>query len=188
MLIPSFEIGWLNAWVFIIPLIAYWLVGIKFLFSKRMPEKIPFKNKKDKILSNILVVILFGSYVYSIFVPLKLGTVWLSIGLVIYIVGIVLVNLAIISFATTPMDKPVTKGIYRFSRNPMDIGFFLVYFGIAIMCTSWVYLVITVAFILIMHNFLPFEEAVTLEKYGKAYGEYMKRTPRWIGLPKSGEE
>jgi protein-S-isoprenylcysteine O-methyltransferase Ste14 len=30
----------------------------------------------------------------------------------------------------------------------------------------------------------PFEEAITLGHYGKAYKEYMNRTPKWIGIPK----
>ena len=30
----------------------------------------------------------------------------------------------------------------------------------------------------------PFEEAMTLGKYGKIYKKYMKRTPKWIGIPK----
>jgi len=29
------------------------------------------------------------------------------------------------------------------------------------------------------------EERFCLEKYGDAYREYMNRTPRWIGFPKS---
>jgi protein-S-isoprenylcysteine O-methyltransferase Ste14 len=31
----------------------------------------------------------------------------------------------------------------------------------------------------------PFEEAMTLEHYGKTYKKYMERTPKWIGFPKS---
>jgi protein-S-isoprenylcysteine O-methyltransferase Ste14 len=90
-----------------------------------------------------------------------------------------------INFAATPMNKPVTKGVYRYSRNPMFIGWFLLYFGIAIACISWIYIVITVLFILITAYLSPFEEAITLEHYGKAYEEYMKKTPKWIGMPKS---
>jgi protein-S-isoprenylcysteine O-methyltransferase Ste14 len=29
------------------------------------------------------------------------------------------------------------------------------------------------------------EEPSLIEKYGDAYKEYMNRTPRWIGIPKS---
>jgi len=30
------------------------------------------------------------------------------------------------------------------------------------------------------------EEHFCLEKYGDAYREYIDKTPRWLGLPKSG--
>ena len=183
--IPAFELGFWNAWILIIPLIIYWFSGIKFLFSKRMPESPPLKRRKDRIISQILVITMFFSFFYSIFVPLKLGTIWLYIGLLVYLAGIVLITLTMIDFATTPIDKPVTKGIYRYSRNPMFIGFFLIYAGIAIACISWVYMVLTILFILIVNHLSPFEEAITLGHYGKAYKEYMKRTPRWIGIPKS---
>ncbi len=93
-----------------------------------------------------------------------------------------------INFATTPLDEPVTKGVYRYSRNPMFIGFFLVYAGIALASVSWVYFVITVMFILIVYYISPLEEEVTLKKYGETYKEYMKRTPKWIGIPKSEEK
>ena len=171
-LIPAFELGLWNAWILIIPLIIYWFSDIKFLFSKRMSETPSLKRRKDKIISQILVIAMFVSFFYSIFVPLKLGTIWLFIGLLIFLIGMVFVTLAMIGFATTPIDKPVTKGIYRYSRNPMFIGFFLIYFGIAIACISWIYMVLTILFILIMFYFSPFEEAITLGKYGKPFKEY----------------
>ena len=183
-LIPDFELGLWNAWIFIIPFIIYWIVGIKFLFSKRMPESPSIKRRKIEILANMLVIIMFGSFIYSIFVPIKLGTIWFYFGLLVYLIGIILITISMINFATTPINKPVTKGAYHYSRNPMFIGFFLEYFGIAIACISWVYLVITVICILIMVYLSPFEEAITLGHYGKAYKEYMKRTPKWIGIPK----
>jgi len=183
-LIPDFELGLWNAWIFIIPLIVYWIFGVKFLFSKRMPESPSIKRRKDKIISNMLVISMFFSFFYSVFVPFKLGTIWFFSGLFVYLAGMVLINLTMINFVTTPMDKPVTKGVYRYSRNPMFIGFFLVYAGIAISCISWLYLVLTILFIWTTSYLSPYEEAVTLGHYGKAYKEYMKRTPKWIGIPK----
>jgi len=183
--IPDFEIGLWNAWILIIPLVIFWISGVKFLFSKRMPDYTPPSKKKDKLLSNFMVIIMLISFIYSIFMPLKLGTIWFSIGLVIYLVALGLIAITMINFATTPMNKPVTKGVYRYSRNPMFIGWFLLYFGIAISCISWVYLLITLLFILIMAYLSPIEEATTLEHYGNAYKEYMEKTPKWIGVPKS---
>ncbi len=184
-LVPDFQLGLWNAWILIIPLIVFWICGVKFLFSKRMPGAAPPSKRRDKILSNLLVITMFGSFIYSIFMPLKLGTIWFSVGLIVYLVGLVLIAITMINFATTPMNKPVTKGIYRYSRNPMFIGWFLLYFGIAIASISWVYLLITVLFIFISAYLSPYEEAITLRHYGKDYEEYIKRTPRWIGLQKS---
>ena len=183
--IPDFELGLWNAWIFIVPLIIYWFSGIKFLFSKRMPKGPSLKRRKDRIISNMLVLAMFFSFFYSVFVPLKLGTIWFSIGLVVYLVGIVLINVTMISFATTPIDKPVTKGVYRYSRNPMFIGFFLVYAGIAVACISWVYMVLTILFTWMTNYLSSFEEAITLGHYGKPYKEYIESTPKWIGLPGS---
>jgi protein-S-isoprenylcysteine O-methyltransferase Ste14 len=150
-----------------------------------MPESTTQKNKKIDVVSNILVIAMFCSFIYSIFVPIKLGTVWFYIGLLVYLIAIVLIIISLINFATTSIDKPVTKGAYRYSRNPMFIGFFLCFFGIAIACISWVYLVLTLFFILTTVYLSPFEEAITLGYYGKVYKEYMRRTPKWIGIPKS---
>ncbi len=183
--IPDFEIGLWNAWILIIPLIIFWISGVKFLFSKRMPETAPPSKRKDKILSNLMILIMFGSFIYSIFMPLKLGTIWYYLGLIVYFIGLILIAITMINFATTQINKPVTKGIYRYSRNPMFIGWFILYLGIAITCISWVYLLITLLFILITAYFSPYEEAITLKHYGNAYKEYMEKTPRWIGLPKS---
>ena len=55
-LIPAFELGLWNAWILIIPFLIYWFVGIKFVFSKRMPENPPLKRRKIEIISNILVI------------------------------------------------------------------------------------------------------------------------------------
>jgi len=182
--ISAFELGLWNAWIFIIPFLIYWFVGIKFVFSKRMPETPSLKRKKIEIISKILVITMFGSFIYSIFVPIKLGTIWFYVGLLAYLLGIVLIFMTMFYFATTPIDKPVTKGAYRYSRNPMFIGFFLCFFGIAIACISWAYVVLTILFILMVNYLSPFEEKVTLKKYGETYKAYMKRTPKWIGIPK----
>jgi protein-S-isoprenylcysteine O-methyltransferase Ste14 len=37
------------------------------------------------------------------------------------------------------------------------------------------------------NSVVPVEERFLLEKYGESYREYMERTPRWIGVPKSGK-
>lgn len=184
-LIPAFEIGLWNAWIFTVPMVILWLVGVNFIFKKRMPESPPEEDLKGRIISIILVLMMFTLYAYSIFLPIRLGTTWFFIGLPVYLIGIILIITTMINFVTTPMDKPVVKGVYRFSRNPMFIGFFIVYTGIGVACVSWIYLLTTLIFILALVHASQTEEKMTLDHYGKPYEEYMKRTPKWIGIPRS---
>jgi protein-S-isoprenylcysteine O-methyltransferase Ste14 len=184
-LIPAFEIGFWNAWIFVVPLIFIWIFGVSSIFKKRMPETDQEESTKDRVISLVMVMMMFGLYIYSIFLPFQLGTIWLYIGSIIYLLGMMIGATSMIHFINTPMNEPVTKGLYRFSRNPMFIAFFMVYIGISIACLSWIYLVGTLIFILLVVYLSPIEEKMTLEHYGKPYEEYMKRTPKWVGIPGS---
>jgi len=59
------------------------------------------------------------------------------------------------------------------------------FIGIGIACASWVFLLLTMIWIILSDKGVIAEERECLEKYGEAYREYMNRTPRWIGTPKS---
>jgi protein-S-isoprenylcysteine O-methyltransferase Ste14 len=61
----------------------------------------------------------------------------------------------------------------------------LIYMSISIMSASWLFLIFTIIFAIIYLLFMPSEERYCLQTYGKEYQEYMERTPRWIGAPKS---
>ncbi|MFC1929936.1 methyltransferase family protein, partial [Chloroflexota bacterium] len=109
----------------------------------------------------------------------------LYVGLFIFALALIMTIIISVNFATTPLDKPVTNGIYHISRHPIYLSAFLLYVGIGIACASWVFLLFAVAWIVLWHIVVPAEERFLLEKYGDGYRKYMKRTPRWIGIPKS---
>jgi len=94
--------------------------------------------------------------------------------------------MGMVSFATTSVDvEPMTKGLYRYSRHPMYLTSSLMFIGVSIACASWVFLLFSIVYtILSLISVIP-EERFLLEKYGDAYREYINRTPRWIGVPKS---
>jgi protein-S-isoprenylcysteine O-methyltransferase Ste14 len=122
-------------------------------------------------------------YVYSIFLPLKPCTIWFYTGLLLYVTGILIEITALRTFAVTPVDKPVTTGIYRVSRNPMYIGEFLKGVGTGLTCVSWMYTVLAITETVLWHRIVLHEERDCLEKYGEAYQKYMNKIPRWIGIP-----
>ena len=186
-LIPAFQIGLWNTWIFILPflLINY---GLTSLIAKDSALFIwPQYNKKEKNFLTILMVTIFASFIYTIFLPLKLSTAWFYAGLFIYLVGMIFLTVAVVNFATTPADKPVTKGVFCISRNPMYVGWFLIYIGIGIACASWIFLLIAMVFIILQHILVITEERMCLEKFGNEYREYMTKTPKWIGIPESGK-
>jgi len=189
-LIPAFEIGVWNAWIFMI-----WLLiqnfGIR-LISKEVYQKAgqPPDMKLSqtyKIISYISMPLWLLATAYSIFLPFKLGTIWFATGLIIFLLGLIVNILATINFATTPMNEPVTRGVYRYSRHPIYIALFLIYLSVSIASASWVFLLFTVLLVVQVSFSATEEERYCLWKYGDAYREYMNRTPRWIGIPKSGE-
>jgi protein-S-isoprenylcysteine O-methyltransferase Ste14 len=184
-LIPAFELGLWNAWIFVVSsLVIQHLISGKYKLRGSEQEMKRLGEEKKKLV-NVLSVTMFASLVYSVFLPLKLSTIWFYVGVPVCLVGSVMILVAVVNFATTPVDKPVTKGVFRFSRNPMYFFGFLIYIGVSLACASWLFLLLTVALIILIHVSVVSEETWCLEKYGDAYREYMNRTPRWIGIPKS---
>ena len=182
---PAFELGIWNAWIFMICVYLPPIISIysSKATSKRLNVSVPIKHVK--LFNVISTATLIAGFIYSIFLPLQLGTVWFFIGLVIFLIALVIFLSAAFVARTTPTDKPFTKGPYRYSRHPFYVAETLIFLGITIACVSWVFLLLTV----IMQSFhmiaVPAEEQYCLKRYGKDYQEYMKRTPRWIGIPKS---
>ena len=190
-LIPAFEIGVWNAWILqVIFFLA--LSAPNFLMSKEAKERnkratqsFPLSKTQKTIGHSTHIVIMPFTVIYSIFLPLKLGAVWLYVGLPIFALALVMTVMTTHNFATTPLGEPVTKGIYRISRHPIYLSGFVLYIGMGVACASWIIMLCGVLWVVLLHIVLPAEEHFCLEKYGDAYREYMNRTPRWIGIPKS---
>jgi len=190
-LIPAFEIGIWNAWILWVLMFLSMIIR-NFFMSKEAKEKTkratqfaPFSGTKKVLVYSTHAVIMPAAAIYSIFLPLKIGTAWLYAGLPIFALSIVMTIMINISFATSPVDKPVTKGFYRISRHPIYLSAALMYLGIGIACASWVLLLCAVLWIVFFHIVIPTEERFLIDQYGDAYREYIDRTPRWLGLPKS---
>jgi protein-S-isoprenylcysteine O-methyltransferase Ste14 len=186
-LIPAFKIGVWNAWIFIVPyLLVNFGLPIPFVGRKSTFWAFPSYTKSEKICLVIAQALMGCLCLYSIFLPLMVGTAWFYAGLAVYLLGLAFITAAMLTFIATPVDKPNTSGLYRFSRHPMYLGILLVYIGTSIASASWVYLLFTLAYLAMYRNvFIIPEERMCCEKFGDAYREYMNRTPRWIGLPKS---
>jgi protein-S-isoprenylcysteine O-methyltransferase Ste14 len=132
------------------------------------------------------MVALIVSLIYSIFLPLHLNTIWLYIGLLIFLFGLIFDLVTLYTLRDAKLNRPFTTGPYRYSRLPLYVGLFSIYISISIMRMSWIFLVITIIHAIHLLSIIPGEEQYCLKTYGKEYQEYMKRTPRWIEFSQSG--
>jgi protein-S-isoprenylcysteine O-methyltransferase Ste14 len=185
-LIPAFELGLWNAWILVIPIIIISFSDMRATASRESGKAGDFQlTRKEKRIINAVFLPMVVSWVYAVFLPLQLGTIWLYSGLIICLFGMVSTSVAILNFATSPRDKVITKGLYRFTRNPTYVGMILMQIGLGIACSSWLYLLLTVAMIILLNANLSAEERYCLYRFGDDYRKYKNITPRWIGIPKS---
>ena len=183
-LIPALEIGLWNAWIFCF----YHFIAdvtVLFLINKKALKKVyevllPILNKKERINYYFENTFFLALSIYSIFVPLKLGTGWFYAGLLVFLAGAVVHTVSLVNYATTPVDAVVTKGFYQVSRHPLYFSAYLLFIGASIASTSLVLFIGTLVWIISDCFNMIAEERFLLGKYGDAYREYMNKTPRYF--------
>ena len=188
-LTPSFDIGIWNAWIFMLP----YLLTMPLLrsISKDALEKSDVAAPKNIYTKTENRIVSFYQYsfllafIYSIFLPLKLGTTWFYIGLPICLIGFILLLIAYLNFAASPLSEPLTGGLHRYSRHPVYLTQMIFFIGIGIATASWVFLLFTILRTISSFMLVIPEERFCVEKYGDAYRTYINKTPRWLGLPKT---
>ena len=81
-------------------------------------------------------------------------------------------------------DQLVTSGVYRWSRNPQNVGWMITLTGVALIGKSGSALVLVALFALFLHIYIVYVEEGFLEKiYRESYRLYRTSTARYIGIP-----
>jgi len=188
--IPVFKIGLWNAWILMLyfplhPLIMIVIdkaFGTGNIFKKggEVPQEKSEKRDYFLILAITLVLI-----IYSVFLPLKIGTAWIYTGLTIYLIGLVIFIIAIANIASTPEGQLFTKGLYKYSRHPGYLSYMTMNVGVGIASASWIFLLLSAIIIVLLNSGAIAEERACIDIFGDEYQAYMDKTPRWVGIPKS---
>ena len=80
-----------------------------------------------------------------------------------------------------PTTRIVSRGVYRFSRNPMYLGFGLWTLGIALLVNSvWMLSAVPIGLVLTDRFVIAREERYLERKFGEEYLGYKRRVRRWI--------
>jgi protein-S-isoprenylcysteine O-methyltransferase Ste14 len=83
-----------------------------------------------------------------------------------------------------PFDAPrevVATGIYRFARNPMYLGGFLILAGFGLVERSRAIVIFSGLWLVLVHLAVVFlEEPDLRRKFGSSYEQYRRAVPRWV--------
>ena len=114
-----------------------------------------------------------------------------AVAIVIGAIGVTLVLLGIASFirARTTADPLhpekastlVVSGIYRFTRNPMYLGFAIMLLAFVVRLSAWPGVIVVMLFVAYMNRFqIRPEEAALEARFGDAARDYRRSVRRWI--------
>jgi protein-S-isoprenylcysteine O-methyltransferase Ste14 len=122
-------------------------------------------------------------------VPWTLPDALQYVGFGMVIVGFLLAAGAFVEFrkAHTTLDphgsvkQLVTEGVYRFTRNPIYLGFLVIVIGLPLNMGSVWGFVAAPLFVLTMNRLvIEKEEAYLEKKFGDGYTRYKSRVRRWL--------
>jgi protein-S-isoprenylcysteine O-methyltransferase Ste14 len=139
----------------------------------------------------LFVLPILASLAFEWFVPTSfvhgafrwiLGAIFFLAGLALNIGGFVIQKRAGTDpIPFNPSTRIVTHGPYRFSRNPMYIGFAWCTLGIAVLVDCvWMLLAVPIGLVLIDRLIITREERYLERKFGDEYLSYKRRVRRWI--------
>jgi len=80
-----------------------------------------------------------------------------------------------------PSTALVRTGIYALSRNPIYLGFAIIYLGLALAMDSPLALILLMPCLLVIDRFvIQREELYLLARFGPAYSDYRRTVRRWL--------
>ncbi len=133
----------------------------------------------------LLMVLLRLIWPLEVFIPFPLNL----LGALLLLGGLALLILAAGHFARLgteikTFDEPrifVTTGLFRYSRNPMYLGFLIALLGIWLFLGAASPILGVLLFAIITDRwYITLEERTLKEKFGKEYEAYQSRTRRWL--------
>lgn len=125
-------------------------------------------------LSNVFILL------YPLFLKIQTNPPMFLLGLFVFILGIVVLSISTIAFAKPNQRGLNANNIYKISRNPMYVGYFIYFAGCAILMQSMILFIALLIFQLSAHWIILSEERWCTKKFGREYTSYMKKVRRYF--------
>lgn len=111
-----------------------------------------------------------------------LGWAVIAAGVVLFASAVWLLRRAGTSpIPTEPTTALVVRGPFRFTRNPIYVGFTAVYAGTALLLNAlWPLVLLPAVFVIVQRRVIAREEAYLERTFGDEYRAYQARVRRWL--------
>lgn len=173
----------MNAFILMIPFFAVRLVLLPVLnrdAASRASNFAPVYGG-EKFAYNIYQLSSVAIFIYPFFMRAEFDFSWqFWVGTACYILGLILCVASVVAFAHPDGKGLNTNGVYRFSRNPMYVSYFLYFTGVAALAKSPVLLGLVIMLQVSTHWIILSEERWCIEPFGDDYKSYMQRVRRYI--------
>lgn len=179
---PALKFSWLGGWI---PIILSSSIQWGLLLS--MPKDVYARlfdrqgwSKKRKTFFRLGKLVALVCLALMVFSPLKTGSSLFILGIGLYALGLIGLIVSLFNFRDTPLDQPVSRGLYKISRHPQILSTTTIFLGICFMLGSWLLLLLLALAKLLEHFGILAEEESCLQQYGDAYRDYLQRVPRYF--------
>jgi protein-S-isoprenylcysteine O-methyltransferase Ste14 len=172
----------MNAFLTVIPIILL-RYGLLSTINKEALKRAGFfapLQGKEKIAYWVYQITTAIILLYLFLLKIRTDSDWFYIGLIIYSSGIVLYAVSIVNYAKPKANGMNTNGLYRISRNPMYMAFFIYFLGCVLLTRSWILLALLIVFQISAHWIIVSEERWCIKKFGEEYMRYMNKVGRYI--------
>lgn len=119
-------------------------------------------------------------FIEMFFIQIDFYSRWFIVGIFVYSLGIILYAISVVNFAKPAGNGMNLNGLYKISRNPMYIAYFIVFLGCAVLTGSWTLLALLVIFQISAHWIILSEERWCLQQFGGEYLKYKSRVRRYL--------
>ncbi len=172
----------MNGFILVLPIIfiRYSIVSILGKEAAKRTTFFPPTEGIEKVAYWVYQITTLSLMIILIFVKTKLDDILSFMGLGIYIISMILYTISIVQFAKPNQNGLNMSGLYRISRNPMYMAFFLYFLGCGMLTGSWLLLLILIIFQISVHYLILSEERWCIKKFGEEYKNYMSQVRRYI--------
>ncbi len=172
----------MNAFFLIIPLFLIRYGLLRLVNREALPRAALYapmvgKEKVAFVLCQITTILMI---LYLFLLKVQTDSNWFYLGIAVYLLGAILYSISIIHFAHPKTTGLNVNGLYRISRHPMYVSFFIYFLGCVFLTKSWVLFALLIVYQLSAHWIILSEERWCLEKFGDEYRKYRTRVRRYL--------